>query len=284
MESIEIAEMRRWIGTTIVAEDVVTPRLVEGYRATLEPYLAPVGNEEAPLMIHWCLAPDTSPQAELGVDGHARKGSFLPPVPLPRRMWAGGEIEIVSPLRINDHVVRRSTVADVVLKEGRTGLLCFVAVLHEIWTKRGASLRERQTIVYRGITPKPSPAEAGSSASADEALRVDAEWKIEASSVLLFRYSALSFNSHRIHYDYLYATAVEGYPGLVVHGPLQATLLCNLATALLGKPPSRFSYRAVAPLFAGDTFVVRASQRGGAAIECWAQDAGGRTTMKATAT
>lgn len=287
MESIDIGHLRRWIGREVEVDDVVMPRLVEGYRTTLTPHLAPVGETEAPLMIHWCLAPQMAPMAELGTDGHPAKGGFLPPVPLPRRMWAGGGIETLAPLTIGDRVVRRSTIDDVAIKEGRTGPLCFVTVRHDVSTQRGIVVRERQTIVYReaatGSTPaRPAPDMAAEPTPADLA-PADLTWTVEASPVLLFRYSALTFNGHRIHYDHPYTTGVEGYSGLVVHGPLQATLLFNLAAVLGGRAPSRFDYRGVAPLIAGSNFAVRTSRKSCGEAECWTEDATGRITMKAVA-
>ncbi len=266
MPEIDIDHLRGWIGRSREVEDIVTPRLVAEYRATLAPHLAPVASGEAPLALHWCLAPETPAADALGPDGHAAKGGFLPPVPLPRRMWAGGEIETLAPLRIGDRVVRRETVSDVAVKHGRTGTLCFVTVRHEYETARGLAIRDRQDIVYREAsrpgdaapTAKPVPAE-------DEAA-----WSVEANSVLLFRYSAMTFNGHRFHYDHPYATQVEGYPGLVVHGPMQASLLLNLAALRLGRVPARFRYRGVAPMIAGSRFAVAGRREGqGEAFQGW---------------
>ncbi|MBK3396117.1 MULTISPECIES: MaoC family dehydratase N-terminal domain-containing protein [Methylobacterium] len=266
MPEIDIDHLRGWIGRGREVEDIVTPRLVAEYRATLAPHLAPVASGEAPLALHWCLAPETPAADALGPDGHAAKGGFLPPVPLPRRMWAGGEIETLAPLRVGDRVVRRETVSDVAVKHGRTGTLCFVTVRHEYETARGLAIRDRQDIVYREAsrpgdaapTAKPVPAE-------DEAA-----WSVEANSVLLFRYSAMTFNGHRFHYDHPYATQVEGYPGLVVHGPMQASLLLNLAALRLGRVPARFRYRGVAPMIAGSRFAVAGRREGqGEAFQGW---------------
>ena len=266
MPEIDIDHLRGWIGRGREVEDIVTPRLVAEYRATLAPHLAPVASGDAPLALHWCLAPETPAADALGPDGHAAKGGFLPPVPLPRRMWAGGEIETLAPLRVGDRVVRRETVSDVAVKHGRTGTLCFVTVRHEYETARGLAIRDRQDIVYREAsrpgdaapTAKPVPAE-------DEAA-----WSVEANSVLLFRYSAMTFNGHRFHYDHPYATQVEGYPGLVVHGPMQASLLLNLAALRLGRVPARFRYRGVAPMIAGSRFAVAGRREGqGEAFQGW---------------
>ncbi|TGD93169.1 FAS1-like dehydratase domain-containing protein [Methylobacterium nonmethylotrophicum] len=277
MPEIDIDHLRGWIGRSREVEDLVTPRLVAEYRATLAPHLAPMPEDEAPLALHWCLGPETPPADALGPDGHAAKGGFLPPVPLPRRMWAGGEVETLAPLRLGDRVVRRETVSDVAVKVGRTGTLCFVTVRHEYLTERGPAIRDRQDIVYREASrpgdaapaPKPPP-------EADPAA-----WSVEANPVLLFRYSAMTFNGHRFHYDQPYATQVEGYPGLVVHGPMQASLLLNLAAARLGRVPARFRYRGVSPMIAGQRFAVAGRQEGGE-FRGWTA-AGGAVCMEAEA-
>ncbi|WP_298955239.1 MaoC family dehydratase N-terminal domain-containing protein [uncultured Methylobacterium sp.] len=279
MSAVDIDHLRRWIGRSRTVEDLVTPRLVAEYRATLAPHLAPVPDGEAPLALHWCLAPETPAADALGPDGHAAKGGFLPPVPLPRRMWAGGEIELLAPLRVGDSVTRRETVADVAVKEGRTGALCFVTVRHEYETPRGVAIRERQDIVYREASrPGDAPAAAGAPPPEPDA----PGWAVPATPVLLFRYSAMTFNGHRFHYDQPYATGVEGYAGLVVHGPMQASLLLNLAATRLGRVPARFRYRGVAPMIAGGTFTVE-GRRDGAGFKGWTTDADGRMCMEASA-
>ncbi len=317
--SVDIDHLRGWIGREAEAVDLITPRLAAEFRATFAPQLADVGEEDAPLAIHWCLSPAIVPAAEIGPDGHPERGGFLPPVPLPRRMWAGGAVEIHEPLRIGDSVTRRSTIEDVSLKEGRSGALCFVAVRHEYLTARGLAVSERHDIVYREAeTAKLSPAPhaevldqrssleargtdvrprigsgAGSSTPAarapqDEdggnvARHADLTWSVEANPVLLFRYSALTFNGHRIHYDLPYVTGEEGYAGLVVHGPIQATLLLNAAAALGSRSPRRFRYRGLSPLIAGGRFAVSAARGPDGGIACWTRSADGRTCMEAEA-
>jgi len=278
--TLPLDELRAWIGREEEAADLVTPRLVAGFQATLSPHLAPVPEGEAPLALHWCLAPPMVPEAELGSDGHPARGGFLPPVPLPRRMWAGGEIEALGLIRIGDTVHRRSRIADVAAKEGRTGALCFVTVRHEIATERGVALRERHDIVYREA-PQP-----GSTLPPGEPDPRDPElvWEVPATPVLLFRYSALTFNGHRIHYDEPYVREVEGYDGLVVHGPLQATLLLNAAAALGGSVPRLFRYRGVRPMTHGRTFEVCAANQSDGSVAAWTRDAGGRACMEAQAT
>ncbi|WP_336486911.1 FAS1-like dehydratase domain-containing protein [Methylobacterium nigriterrae] len=280
MAALDIDHLRSWIGRTREVRDIVTPRLVGEFRATFAGVLAPVRETEAPLALHWCLAPETPAADTLGPDGHAAKGGFLPPVPLPRRMWAGGEVETLAALHLGDDVVRRETVADVVVKEGRTGCLCFVTVRHEYETPRGVAIRERQDIVYREAArpgqqtarPQPSPL-----TSAPDLVR-----EVEATTTLLFRYSAMTFNGHRFHYDFPYATEVEGYPGLVVHGPIQASLLLNLAAEALGRTPGMFRYRGISPMIAGQIFQV-AGQRDGTNFVGVTVDAGGSARMTAAA-
>ncbi|KFC69613.1 hypothetical protein FG93_03200 [Bosea sp. LC85] len=276
--SIDLDALKRWTGRTEEAADLVTPRLVRSFEATFAPHLAPYAEGEAPLALHWCLAPPIAPMGAIGVDGHAAKGEFLPPVPLPRRMWAGGTIETVAPLRTGDEVTRRSVIGDISYKQGRTGPLCFVAVDHELVTPRGVALRERHNIVYREAA---KPDAAASPAPAPEEPRAaDLVWQVASSPVFLFRYSAITFNSHRIHYDHPYVTSEEGYDGLVVHGPIQATLLLNIIATLSGGEPIRLDYRGVAPLIAGDDFLVKAKRLPDGGIAAWTEGSDGRVRME----
>jgi 3-methylfumaryl-CoA hydratase len=276
----DLDHLRQWIGRSTEASDIVTAQLVKGLRATLFLEIGePKGGEAAPFTVHWCLAQPVFPMSELGPDGHPARGGFLPPVPLPRRMWAGGELEFLDALRVGDEVTRTSRIADVTMKTGSTGVLCFVSVDHLITTPRGIAIRERQDIVYRDVSAAPSapvkpvappPAQHRESHMAD--------------SVLLFRYSALTFNGHRIHYDRDYVTRVEGYPGLIFHGPMQAALLVEFAAKLHGgAAPKKFSYRGVQPLFEGSDFSVNANAAG-AGMELWTANSAGQPTMKGTAT
>jgi len=188
-EPLDIAHLRSWIGREDEASEVVTPELVHKFRATLDlPGGKPAPGDPAPPLIHFCLAQPVAPQAELGPDGHPARGGFLPPVPLPRRMWAGGEFVFRQDIRVGDTVRRISRVADVVLKEGRTGPLCFVTVRHQVEAGGAVALEERQDLVYRGAdmggaAKAPTPAEAGSHRR-----------EVDASATLLFRYSALTFS------------------------------------------------------------------------------------------
>ncbi len=273
MAGIDVERLQGWIGRTETAQDTITPRLVREFRATLGSN-ALERTDIAPPAIHWCLAPAALPPEKLGRDGHPEKGGFLPPVPLPRRMWAGGRIAFHRPLLEGDEVTRTSRIADVTAKSGRSGDLVFVTVEHEFSTERGLAVREEQDIVYRedqaaGI----APAQADEPAGAHHVT-------VEATTTLLFRYSALTFNGHRIHYDVDYAREVENYAGLVVHGPLQATLMLHLAAKLNGDTcPARFSYRGMAPLLAGAPFSVNADNDG---LSLWTANDTGQVAMRAS--
>jgi 3-methylfumaryl-CoA hydratase len=271
-----------WIGRTSENEDVITERLTASFRAIFEPYLAPVADGAAPLGIHWCLSPSIAGMAELGGDGHPAKNRDLPPVPQPRRMWAGGSVETFGELRIGDRVHRQSTIGDVSRKSGKSGELWFVAVEHAYSTDRGVAIKERHDIVYREAA-RPGPALSPAiSQTAPAERQFKRSVAVATSPVLLFRYSAITFNGHRIHYDLPYATRVEGYAGLVVHGPIQATLLLNLAASEIGMPPQKFDYRGLSPAIAGTDIMVRRGA-GAEADTYWTQGQDGAVHMEAKA-
>jgi 3-methylfumaryl-CoA hydratase len=281
-EKLDLDHLRQWIGRSTEASDIVTAQLVKGLRATLFQEIdEPKTGDAAPFTTHWCLAQPVFPMSMLGPDGHPTRGGFLPPVPLPRRMWAGGELEFLDPLRVGDDTTRTSRISDVTMKTGSTGVLCFVSVEHIVTTPRGVAIRERQDIVYRDVSAAPSAAPAKAAPPAPVAKHRETHM---SDPVLLFRYSALTFNGHRIHYDRDYVTKVEGYPGLIFHGPLQAALIVELAAKLHhGQPPKKFSYRGVQPLFDGSTFSVNANETDGG-MELWIANAKGQPTMKGIAT
>lgn len=272
------ASLQDWIGPMSEAEDVVTPRLVRSLHATLAPHAA--GSRDAPPPgLHWCLAPDIVDAGELGPDGHPARGGFLPPVPLPRRMWAGSDVRLLGPLATGERVRRCSTIAKVEEKQGRTGLLIFVTVRHALSTNTGLVLEEDQIIVYREAAgPGASPASAPPALAPAPHERI-----VDVDPVLLFRYSALTFNGHRIHYDDPYTTGIEHYAGLVIHGPLQATLLLNFASGIHGRPPTGFSFRGTHPATGVQSLTLRATpdDAGGLSLEVQAAD--GHVTMKAMA-
>jgi len=280
-EKPDLEHLRKWIGRSTQASDIVTAQHVKGLRATLFLDIGePKTGDAAPFTMHWCLAPLVAPMSELGGDGHPARGGFLPPVPLPRRMWAGGELEFFDALRVGDEVTRTSRIAEVTMKEGSTGQLCFVSVDHLVTTPRGTAIRERQDIVYRDVSTTPS---APAKAATPPPLSQHRETHM-ADTVLLFRYSALTFNGHRIHYDRDYVTRVEGYPGLIFHGPMQAALLVEFSAKLRGgAAPKKFAYRGVQPLFEGSEFSVNANMTE-AGMELWTANSEGQPTMKGTAT
>lgn len=272
---MNVDHLSAWIGRSEERTDVLSQTLVDRFRASFD--LAEPADGALPQLIHFCLAQPFAPTAELGADGHPEKGGFLPPVPLPRRMWAGGEITFHAPLEVGAEIRRTSVIADVKVKKGRTGTLCFVTVRHAIESNGTHALSERQDIVYRAPDSGPSPA----ARAANE--RVPGQSRsVTPSAPLLFRYSALTFNAHRIHYDHPYTTGVEGYSGLVVHGPIQATLLCQYAADLAQSPLRRFAFRSTAPILGTDPFDLCADVKGSAAT-LWTARPGGSIAMKADA-
>ena len=276
------APLSDWIGRTERRSDTLAPAPLTGLAAMLDRQadLEPVPGTPLPPLAHWLYFLPKALQRETGADGHPKRGAFLPPVPLPRRMWAGGRLHFERDLRVGDEVERYSTIARVDPKTGRSGALVFVTVRHEIRDAKGVALTEEHDIVYRG-EPDPSVASPSAAAAAvDEAFGR----RIVPDPVLLFRYSALTFNGHRIHYDRPYATQVEGYPGLVVHGPLIATLLVDLVRRELpGARLRAFSFKAASPLFDLHPFDVCGRREPDGHVALWARDHEGRLAMQARA-
>lgn len=242
MTQLDLETLKPWLGRTQTAEDILTPGLIDKFRATFGTQLWD-GAGDVPLGLHWCLTLDAVPGASLSADGHGTRGGFLPPVPLAGRMWAGGEVTHIAPLSVGHSVTRRSMIADITAKQGRSGTLVFVSVSNEYLNGTEVCIREKQTIVFLDTTR--SQPQSGVPVVPDPQTL---QSRLTPDPTLLFRYSALTFNAHRIHYDHIYATETEAYPGLVVHGPLQATLLLNLAADTLKQCPHRFSFRGLAPL------------------------------------
>jgi 3-methylfumaryl-CoA hydratase len=275
---------RDWIGRTERRSDLVTPAPLAMLSATLDrDDPEPMPGSEVPPLWHWLYFLPVARQSEIGPDGHPKRGGFLPPVPQPRRMWAGGRLTFDRALTVGDEITRVSRIADVSVKDGRSGKLVFVRVRHEIADARGVALTEEHDIVYRDNPPAtpagaaaavPQPAPAGESYSR----------AIAPDPVLLFRYSALTFNGHRIHYDRSYVTGVEGYPGLIVHGPLIATLLVDLLRRQLpGARLRRFQFKAVRPIFDIHRFDVCGRQEDARRHALWARDHEGALAMEAFA-
>ena len=270
-----------WLGRTEERRDTVTATPVAALAATLDrDDPAPSAGTTLPPLWHWLYFLPLAKQSEIGADGHPRRGGFLPPVELPRRMWAGGRLSFLQPLRVGDAMTRTSRIASIASKQARSGPLVFVTVEHEIATAAGVALREEHDIVYRDL-PAPGATAIPAAAPTDEAFAR----KITPDDVLLFRYSALTFNSHRIHYDRSYVTGVEGYPGLVVHGPLIATLLLdNLRRYVWNANVRRFEFKALHPLFDVAPFSVNGKMEDGEArASLWAANAAGELAMDATA-
>lgn len=274
---IDMDHLKSWIGREDAGAEILSEDLARKYHAMFDaPGTPPTHGEAVPRLIHFCLAQPAVPTKGLGPDGHPARGGFLPPVPLPRRMWAGGALTFHGDLRVGDAVRRVSRIADVSLKEGRTGPLCFVTVEHRVAANGTLAIEERQDIVYRG-------ADAGAAGKVPPPADKGAFVKpMTASPPLLFRYSALTFNAHRIHYDRPYATEVEGYPALVVQGPMQAALLCTYAAEIRGAPPRRFAFRGLSPLFDTDAFALHATADGDG-LKLWTAREGGPVCMAAEA-
>ncbi len=278
----QLASCRAWIGRREVARDRLLPLHIAELAATLDrDDPMPAEGDPAPPGAHWLLRSPWRRPTELGPDGHPMRGEFLPPVSLPRRMWAGSRIALVAPLRAGEEVERRSEIADIALKEGRGGRLVFVTLRHEYHGASGCAVEEEQDVVYREA---PDPGQAPPPA---EKAPPDGPWRrqVVPDPVMLFRYSALTYNGHRIHYDQPYVTKVEGYPGLIVHGPLLATLLLDLVRrerplATLG----RFAFRALAPVFDTAPFVVSGEPSSdGKSAKLWIRRADGALAMRADA-
>ena len=284
MTATTSADLSRWVGKTETVDDTVTATPYAALSATLDrPAERPAVGTPLPPLWHWLYFLPLYRQSEVGPDGHAKRGGFLPPVPLPRRMWAGSQFEFRAPLQVGDRIRRVSTIADVSEKSGRSGPLVFVKVRHDITVigSSAPSLVEFHDIVYReapkpdDVPPRPKQAPA------------DSTWRRHwvPDDVLLFRYSALTFNGHRIHYDRKYVTEVEGYPGLIVHGPLIATLLLDLLRWQLPEANvTRYQFRAVRPLFDIHTFDVCGQPAAdGRSVSLWAKDHQGWLAMEASA-
>ena len=278
--------LQDWIGRSETAEDIATATPYAALSATLDQpdIQRPPPGAPLPRLWHWLYFLPIYAQSDIGADGHAKRGGFMPPVSLPRRMWAGSDFAFDEPLLIGDHLRRTSTIADVKEKSGRTGSLIFVRVRHEI-RRNGAqaiALTEHHNIVYRAAAALDDVVPAPQAAPAEWAW----ERRIVPDDVLLFRYSALTFNGHRIHYDRQYVTEVEGYPGLVVHGPLIATLLMDLLRRQQPEAKvARFEFKAVRPTFDITPFSVHGQPSAdGKTVRLWGRDHEGWLTMDAVAT
>ena len=275
------ADFRTWIGRTEQVHDPISRVQSQAAQAMLDETVAPLADGDAlPLPWHWFHFLPHAPLAALDADGHPRRGGFLPPVPYPRRMFAGARLQVHRPLRVGLPALREGTIRDVVMKSGKTGALAFVTVAYRFLQDGTLCLEEEQDIVYREpgaavAAPVPAALPPPPAGCWSRTLLPDTR--------LLFRFSALTFNAHRIHYDRAYAVEVEGYPGLVVHGPLTAVLLLQLVRQATVRPVQGFSFRGVAPLF--DLGPVRLlATPGPDSVALEAQGPDGRTALQATAT
>ena len=269
-----------WMGRTETRTDAVTVAPLVALSALLDRDDPPPSpGDAAPPLAHWLYFLPSYRQSEAGPDGHAVKGSFLPPIALPRRMWAGSRLEFLRPLTVGSAIERVSTITNIAEKEGRSGKLVFVTVRHEVSDAEGLLLSDEHDIVFRAegaLASEPVHAPSG------------AMWRreIHPDPVLLFRYSAVTFNSHRIHYDHPYVTKVEGYPGLVVHGPLTATLLIDLLRRNAPEVEVKtFDFRALRPLYdTASFFTCGLPQEQNRKARLWTRDAEGAVSMEAIAT
>lgn len=291
-EKLKLDWLKSWIGQSEVQVDEVTQAPVRAMIATLDHLpLADLKGYTLPALWHWLYFLSATPTSGLALDGHAKKGGFLPPVPMSRRMWAGGGVEFIAPLAVGDSIKRVSTIEDVIHKSGASGELVFVTLNHEIYKNSKLAIRESQDLVYRDAPKSETPR----SRLIQPPAHVLWSRTVNPNPALLFRYSALTFNAHRIHYDRDYAIEVDGYGDRVVHGPLVATLLLDL---LVKKCPgieiNRFDYRGIRPLLATAAFEVQGCFAEGISEEqsaepkrkkvyLWAKDADGWLTMNAGA-
>ena len=277
----QLLHLQSWQGRTQTVDDHISAFPVNALAATLDRDASTASTQGSlPPLWHWLYFLACQSQREIGPDGHPKRGGFLPPVPLPRRMWAGSNLHWLAhnPLQVGDAVQRVSRIESVTHKAGRSGDLLFVRVNHEIGNTLGLALTEQQDLVYRAAAQTGDPVVAPIAAE---------PWQREVApdDVLLFRYSALTFNGHRIHYDRRYVTEVEGYAGLVVHGPLLATMLLDLLRSELpAAKVTRFQFKAVRPTLDLHPFHLNAQPSAdGKSVRLWAEDHEGWLTMQASA-
>jgi 3-methylfumaryl-CoA hydratase len=278
---LDADKLAAWVGRSEVITDQIDIGRAVAMAATLDLPISPALGDALPPLWHWMYFWPAVPASQLGTDGHAQRGGFLPPVSLPRRMWAGGRLQFLAPLPVGAQAERVSRIKAVEVKQGKSGPLVFVTVAHDISVQAKPVIQEEHDIVYRDVL------QVGDSLSNPKLAPTDAHWsrQISPDPVQLFRYSALTFNGYRIHYDRSYATEVEGYPGLIVHGPLIASLLTDLlGRELPDRTMSEFSFRAIAPLFDTEPFSLHARlEPDGKHVVLWAANSRGELAMQAEA-
>jgi 3-methylfumaryl-CoA hydratase len=281
LDAATLAHLQSWQGKTEHRRDQLVLNPVRAMSATLDREDGePLNGDALPHLWHWLYFLPLAKQREIGPDGHPKRGGFLPPVPLPRRMWAGGRLQWHQPMHLGEEVQRISTIEKVQHKTGRSGELLFVQVLHTFSNAQGVCLEETHDIVFRPEADPNAPPMPGVKPVHTAVWQRD----IVPDDVLLFRYSALTFNSHRIHYDRQYVTEVEKYPGLLVHGPLTQTLLLDLfRREHPGVVLKEFNVRAVSPLYDIYDFTVEGAPDGDGKAKLWALNHEGRLAMSADA-
>ncbi|MFC2950578.1 MaoC family dehydratase N-terminal domain-containing protein [Marinicaulis aureus] len=242
-----------WIGKSQSRADITASGPLKRLAALLDHEAPPWPQGEVPPLAHWLYFLPDERLSDLDADGHPRRGGFLPPSPHSRRMWAGGQVEFVAPLTVGVNIVRKSMIQDVSVKNGSQGEMLIVKVAHDVFAGETPVIREVQNLIY--LNPAPQSEKPEREASSAETKSFIHKRRHVASTVELFRFSALTFNSHRIHYDQAYAQGVEHYPGLVVHGPYSATLLMDFFLQNFpGRCIKSFGFRAKSPLFSDQPF------------------------------
>ncbi len=295
-EIMDVSQYQPWVGRSEVCTDIAAPEHYRAWLSTLD-YKDLTVKDGAPMppLAHLIFNKAIVQVSEVGRDGHPKRGDFLPPVALPRRMWAGSKFEFRAPLRVGDKLAKRSEVVSVQAKTGSTGQLVFLVLRHTTTSQSGGEVMEEQTVVYRddpkpaaaGEAPKPASAGAPSNSARAPAPMPAADFSrgVTPNEVMLFRYSAITFNGHRIHYDAPYAKEVEGYPGLVVHGPLLATLMVDLvARELPSEKVESFEFTARQAVTLPASITVN-GKREGRAVSLWIENKGasavtGKVTLR----
>lgn len=274
-------KLEQWIGRNETVDDIIALTPVRALAATFNRQTEISDNSQLPALWHWLYFLDTAAQQDLAADGHPQRGGFLPPITLPRRMWAGSQLQFHLPIHIGDLLTRSSTIHSIKEKTGHSGKLVFVKIQHEITRDGQHCITESQDIVFR------EAAKPGASSVTGELAESESEFQLrfQADSRLLFRYSALTFNAHRIHYDTPYVKEIEGYPGLIVHGPLLATMMLELLWQNLPEVQlNAFEFKALRPIFDGQVSTIRATSPDNEGnIRLWVADHEGALCMQGEA-
>jgi len=270
-----MTDLNQWLGRSETNSAIIDARQAEMMAATFDMTILEVGDPLPPCW-HWAWFNAAKPHSELGRDGHPKRGgnALLPPISLPRRMWAGGSLNFQKSILVGKTITKKSTIEKISEKNGKSGTLFIVTILHELFDEDTLCISEQQNLVFRE-DPKPNAPKAIAPAPPKNA---EISREIMPDPVTMFRYSALTFNGHRIHYDVDYARDVEGYEGLVFHAPLTATLLLGLAREIAGKEIRNFNYRATAPLFGHEKFSIHGKKEGDK-ITVWAETPDGGQAM-----